>query len=166
MLKKLLLLALIAIPAVAFAQEQKIAHVNRADVIPFMPEYRQAQDSLKKSETEFQTEFKRIQDEYIGKYTDYLAKRDSLNESIRQIREQEINEILQRSENYQQFAQQKQEEISQALLAPIWAKFQKAVEDVGRENNFLYIIADDVLLYSSSNAVDATPLIKRKLGIQ
>jgi len=166
MLKKLLLLALIAIPAVAFAQEQKIAHVNRADVIPLMPEYKQAQDSLVKSENEFQAEFKRMQDEYLGKYSDYISKRDTLNESIRLLREQELQGMGQNVENFQQFAQQKQQETEQALIAPVWAKFQKAVEEVGRENNFLYIIAAEALLYSSPSAIDATPLIKKKLGIQ
>ena len=167
MLKKIVLLAVIMLPAFAFAQEsQKITYVNRLDVIYAMPEFKQMQDSLAKSDNEFQAEFKILQEEYYGKYADYIAKRDSLNESIRLRREQELTEIAQRTESFQQFAQQKQEELQQALITPILTKFQKAVEDVGKENNYLYIIDSTVLTYTSANATDATPLIKRKLGIQ
>jgi len=166
MFKKIVLFALLTLPVFAFAQEQKIAYVNSVDVFTAMPEYKLMQDSLNKSAAEFQAELKNMSDEYTKKLSDYVAQQDSLNESIKIRRQQEIQDLQQRAENFQQYASQKQDEMQQRLSVPIQDKFQKAVNDVGKENNFLYIINSQVILYESPSAVDATPLIKKKLGIQ
>jgi len=167
MIKKILFIALVAFPVIAFAQEsQKIAYVNHYDVVAAMPETKQMQDSLQKKANEYQAEFKVIQDEYTNKMSDYVNKQDSLNESIKQRRLADLEQLRQRAANYQETAAQEQEELQQKLLQPIQEKLQKAINDVGKENNFLYIIQSQVLLYVSPNAVDATPLVKKKLGIQ
>ncbi|MCL1933590.1 MAG: OmpH family outer membrane protein [Candidatus Azobacteroides sp.] len=167
MFKKIVLFALVMFPVIGFAQEtQKIAYVNYFDVVMAMPEYKQMQDSLKKSDSEFQAELKVLSDEYAKKVSDYVAQRDSLNESIKLRREQEIEEIRQRADNFQQYAAQKQDELQQSLSVPIQTKLQKAIDDVGKESNFLYIANSQAFSYISATATDATPLIKRKLGIQ
>jgi len=166
MFKKIVLFALLALPAVVFAQEQKIAYVNYGDVVTAMPEYKQMQDSLNKSANEFQAELKTMSDEYTKKLSDYVTQQDSLNESIKLRRQEELQNLQQRAENFQQYASQKQDEMQQRLSVPIQDKLQKATNDVGKENNFLYIIDFQALRYESPSAVDATPLIKKKLGIQ
>jgi len=167
MLKKIVLFAVVMFPVIAFAQEsQKIAYVNYSDVIYAMPETKQMQDSLTKSQNEFQAELKIITDEYQKKLSDYVAQRDSLNASIKLRREAELNEVQQRGANFEQYAAQKQDELQQALATPITNKLQKAINDVGAENNFLYIANSQAFLYIAPNATDATPLVKKKLGIQ
>ena len=165
MFKKIVLFALVMFPVAVFAQD-KIAYVHYLEVVNAMPEYKQMMDSLNKFQTDFQAELKSMSDEFTKKYSDYIAQRDSLNENIRLRREQELQDMQQRAENFQQYAAQKQDEMQQALSAPILSKLQKAIEDVGKENNFLYIANSQVFLYISPNATDATPLVKRKLGIQ
>jgi len=167
MFKKIVLFALVMFPVMAFAQEsQKIAYVNSADVITSMPEYKQMQDSLKRSEAEFQNELQSMSDEYTKKLSEYVSQQDTLNESIKLRRQQDIENLRQRAENFQQYAAQTQDETQQKLFAPIQEKFQKTINDVGKENNFLYIIDSQVLRYVSPTATDATALIKKKLGIQ
>jgi len=167
MIKKFLLIALVAIPAVTFAQEaQKIAYINYYDVIGAMPEAKQMQDSLQKKANEFQAELKVLSDEYTNKMSDYVAKQDSLNESIKQRRLKELDDLRTRAANFQETAGQQQEELQQKLLQPIQEKLQKAINDVGKENNFLYIVNSQVFLYVAPTATDATPLVKKKLGIQ
>jgi len=166
MIKKIVLIALVMLPVLAFAQEsQKIAYINYMDVANAMPEYKQMQDSLNKSQAEFQAEIKSMTDEYTKKLSDYVSQQDSLNETIKARRQQEIQELQQRAETFQQYAAQKQDEMQQRLSAPIQDKLQKAISDVGKENNFLYVVNSQVFLYVSPNATDATPLVKKKLGI-
>ena len=167
MLKKFVLFALVMIPVMALAQEsQKIAYVNYEEVFLAMPEFKAMQDSLKSSATSFQAELKIISDEYTKKLSDYIDQRDTMNPSIKTRREAEIDEIRQRAENFQQYAAQKQSELEQALMMPIQDKFHKVVNDVGKENNFLYIVNSQAFIYISTSAVDATPLVKKKLGIK
>jgi outer membrane protein len=166
MIKKFVFFALVMFPVIAFAQEsQKIAYVTTRDVVVAMPEYKQMNDSLTKADNDFQAEMKLISDEYSKKFSDFVTQQDSLSTNIKLRRQQELEEIRQRADNFQQFAQQQQQEMQQRLLTPIQAKLQKAISDVGKENNFLYILDSQVLLYTSTGATDATPLVKRKLGI-
>ena len=164
MFKKIVLFALVMFPVIAFAQD-KIAYVNIADVYVSMPEYKQMQDSLQKSADEFQAELKSMSDEYSKKLSEYVDQQDSLNESIKQRRQAELEDIRQRAATFQENAAQKQDDLQQRLSGPIQDKLQKAINEVGSENNFLYIANAQVFLYAAPNAVDATPMIKKKLGI-
>jgi len=167
MIRKFLLIALAAIPVVTFAQEaQKIAYVNYQEVISVMPEVKAMNDSLQKAGNQYQAELKQLSDEYTKKYADYVNQQDSLNESIKQRRMGELEDLRQRAATFQETAAQKQDELQQKLAQPIQDKLQKAVSDVGKENNFLYIANAGAFLYISPSATDATPLVKKKLGIQ
>jgi len=167
MIKKFLLFALLMFPVLSFAQEsQKIAYVKYQDVILSMPEYRLMIDSLQKSEQELQNEINIISDEYTKKLSEFVEQQESMSESIKIRRREELNGIQERAQNFQIQAQQLQEELQRSLFTPIQNKFQKAVEDVGAENNFLYVFDSQVMLFISPAATDATPLVKKKLGIQ
>ena len=166
MIKKFLLFVLVMFPVVSFAQEAKIAYVNYSEVAYAMPEYKQMIDSLQKKDQQFQTEMKSINDEYTKKYSDFIAVQETLDESIKIRRYQEIENIRVSAENFQQVASQQMEELQNALMTPVTNKLQKAVDEIGSENNFLYILDSTVLRYTSPSATNATPLVKRKLGIQ
>ena len=166
MIKKILLFAVVMFPLAGFAQEAKIAYVNYGEVALSMPEYKLMIDSLQKQEQLYQAEMQSINDDYTKKYSDYVAVQETLDESIKIRRLQEIENIRVGGENFQQFAQQKMEELESALTIPITNKLKKAVEDVGSDNNFLYIIDSTPLRYISPSAINATPLVKKKLGIQ
>jgi len=140
------------------------AYLNYMDVITAMPEYKQMQASLKSSQDQFQSELKNISDEYTKKLSNYVAQQDSLNESIKARRKQELQDLQQRAQNFHQSAAQQQDTMQQRLAVPIQDKLQKVINDVGYENNFLFIFDSQIFLYISSSATDATPLVKRKLG--
>ena len=147
------------------ANLSSLAYINYIDVITAMPEYKQMQDSLQKSENEFQIELKRITDEYSEKMSDYLKQRNSLNQSIKDRREQELDGLRERAVNFQQEAQQAQDATQQRLSASIQDKLQKAINDAGTENGFFYIVRSEAFVFTLPGAVNATSLIKRKLGI-
>ncbi len=53
------------------------------------------------------------------------------------------------------------------LLTPLINKVKKAIEDVGKENSYTYIIdsATGVLLHIGTGADNVTAKVKAKLGI-
>ena len=55
-----------------------------------------------------------------------------------------------------------------ALYEPIREKLQKAVRAVTLEQGYTYMmdIASGAIVYIGDDAIDATPLVKRKLGIK
>ena len=95
-MKKIILLALIAIaPFGAFAQ--KFGHINSADIIPLMPEYKNAQTEIQTLQKQYEEELKYMETEYTKKIEDYEKQRETLPENIRTRREQEIMDSRQKA---------------------------------------------------------------------
>ncbi len=92
---------------------------------------------------------------------------DSLVESIRIRRMQEIQDIDQRAATFNEQSQKQLQQLYEQLISPIQQKVRDAIQTVGAENSFTYILeSGNTILYVSPTALDATPLVKKKLGIQ
>ena len=152
-MKKLIVLLLMILPLGAIAQEVKIAFVKTQEVFMAMPEEK------------YRVELKQMQDEYQKKYSDFVAQQDSLTENIKLRRMQEIQDIQERMDNFVQVAQQDVQKKQQELLQPIQQKLHEAIQKVGEEKGYTYIIDPAALLYTGTNAVDATPFVRTKLGL-
>ncbi|MDR1436574.1 MAG: OmpH family outer membrane protein [Candidatus Symbiothrix sp.] len=165
MLKKIVFFAFLFISAGAIAQEIKIAYLNSSEVITAMPEFLQMQDTLQKTKDAIDAELKILEDEYNKKYTAFMAESETLVESIRIRRLQEIQDIEQRAQTFNQQSQQTLQQLQQNLFVPIQQKVKDTIEAVGAENNFTYVVDAATLLYISPQSIDATPLVKKKLGL-
>ena len=95
-----------------------------------------------------------------------MSKQDSLTENIKLRRQQEIQDLETRIQNFVPVAQQEIQKKQQELYTPIQKKMQDAIKAVGDEKGYTYIINPQVLLYTGSAAVDATALVKAKLGLK
>jgi outer membrane protein len=166
MFKKIVLFALLLIPAMGYAQEQKIAYFKSSEVIPLMPEYTQMLDSLKQSENDLQTELETMANEYTKKITAFSEQQATLAENIKALRLKEIERLRESTETFQRQAMQMQDDLQKTLFTPIETKIRKTLEEVGTENHFSYIVNADIMLYISPQSQDATPLVKAKLGLK
>jgi outer membrane protein len=154
------------LPLALFAQEVKIAIVNTTELVSQMPEMSDMEKQLADLNAQYEREFKTMQDEYTKKYSEYVAQQDSLTENIKLRRQQEIQDLDTRIQNYVPIAQQDIERRQTELFAPIQERIQKAIKAVGDEKGYMYILNPQVLLYRSDNAIDATPFVKEKLGLK
>lgn len=164
-MKKLIVLLFMMLPLGVFAQEVKIAFVNTQEVFMAMPEVSNMEKQMADLNEKYKVELKQMQDEYQKKYSDFIAQQDSLTENIKLRRMQEIQDIQGRMDNFMQVAQQDVQKKQQELLQPIQEKLQKAIQDVGTEKGYTYIIDPAALLFTGSNAIDATPFVRTKLGL-
>jgi outer membrane protein len=164
MLKKIVLFALLLLPAGAIAQE-KIAYFNPSEIIVIMPEWKQMQDSLQKMQTFMQKEMEILREEYNKKYQALMNEGEGLIESIKLRRMQEIQDLEQRASVFNEQSQQELEQTYRTLSEPIQKKIRDAVQAVGKAHNFLFVLEGNGLWYISPNAADATPLVQRQLGL-
>ena len=164
-MKQLLVLLCMLLPLGVFAQEVKIAYVNTQDVFMAMPEVSAMEKTMADVNEGYKKELKTMQDEYQTKYSAFVSQQDSLSENIKLRRMQEIQDIQARIDNFVQVAQQDVQKKQQELLMPIQERLQKAIKDVGAENGYTYIVDPAALLYTGPNAIDATPLVRKKLGL-
>ena len=156
-MKKLIVLLLMILPLGAIAQEVKIAFVKTQEVFMAMPEVSGMEKQMADLNEKYRVELKQ--------YSDFVAQQDSLTENIKLRRMQEIQDIQERMDNFVQVAQQDVQKKQQELLQPIQQKLHEAIQKVGEEKGYTYIIDPAALLYTGTNAVDATPFVRTKLGL-
>ncbi|MDE5420707.1 OmpH family outer membrane protein [Ancylomarina sp. DW003] len=167
-LKVTLLAVVLLTSANTFAQTLKLGHIDSSALLAIMPEKDAAQKQIETKAKEFDTQLKSLQAEAQKLYEAYLAERETLSEAIRLDREKAIQQIQNRMQTFDQFAQKEIGELRQSLLKPIFDRASKAIKDVGEENGFTYVLdlSTGVVLFNSSTSIDLMPLVKTKLGIQ
>ncbi|MDR2927299.1 MAG: OmpH family outer membrane protein [Cytophagaceae bacterium] len=158
---------LLLMVSMTYGQELKFGHVNSQQLVSELPEYISAMSSLESEAKVLQDRRTVMQEEAQRKYTEYLTSRDSLPELVRATMEKDIQDLQQRLENYDLLAQQTIGKKQQDLLQPILEKINKAIEDAGAENGFIYIfdVSTPIILYHSDKSIDCSEIIKKKLGI-
>lgn len=160
--------ALLAFGGSAMAQKTiKLGHINSNELMQIMPGRDTAQAKLQKEVEDLQAEMESMKKEYETRVNDYLAKKDQLSELIRKTKESDLQAMGARIEEFQQNAQTLLQERQEALLKPIVDKAKSAIEAVGKENGYTYILDSGVgaVLYSQDSD-DIMPLVKKKLGLK
>ena len=163
MLKKVLLAVLVAAPMSLFAQ--KIAYVNTQEVFQLMPDVKEADAKLAEVSKKYETEYKSLQDEFNKKIQEFQNLAQDTPESIKERRQQELQELSQKIQNFEEVAGKDIQRQQQTLLAPIQEKIKSAIQAVGQENAYTIILDSAQPLYTGPDAVNATPLVKKKLNL-
>lgn len=166
MLKRIILLAILAIPFISIAQT-KIGVYNEDSIYNSIPEISKIETQLQEKSKMYDIEIKKLQEELQKKYTEYQAseKDPSTPASIKERRIQEIQEL---DTKYQQFIVTAERDIrqqQQELLAPIHNKIIQAVKTIGKENKFTAIFPESTATYIGEDVIDITPLVKAKLEL-
>ena len=168
MIKRLILAVLVALPFSALAQ--KFGVVDLDNVFQAMPETATAQTQLTDASKKYEDEFQKLREEVDKLFAEYqnLQKDPATPDAIK---ERRLNELSERDQKVQQFrntASQDLARLQEQLMAPIQQKINDAVKAVGQEGNFTFIFPNEqgLLLYTGTDVVNVTALVKTKLGIK
>ena len=167
MKKVLLILSAFVFTAGLFAQTLKIGHINSQELLAAMPESDSAQVKLERSAKDLQAQLESMQVELNNKYQDYIGKRDTYSELIKQAKETELQEMQQRIQQFSTVAEQDVQKQRTETYKPILDKANKAISDVAKENGFTYILdlSAGAVIYHADNSIDLLPMTKAKLGL-
>ena len=160
-------IALFVMSGVAQAQV-KIAHVNTAEILDAMPDKAKAEKDLEKYYGELQGQLETMAKEYQAKMQDYEANQATMSNLVKQSKEKEIIDIQNRIQQFQANAEGEFEKKRAELLSPILEKIQNAINSVGKEKGYTYVLdlATGAAVFVGDDAVDATKDVKGKLGIK
>ena len=108
-----------------------------------------------------------MQQEFNTKYQTYQQKNATWTAAILEAKTKELQEMQDRLQMFQQNAQQEMGQLQQTLYAPIFDKANKAVEKVGTDGNFTYVIdlSAGALIFKGASSIDLLPQVKAELGI-
>jgi outer membrane protein len=113
-----------------------------------------------------------MQGQDLGKEADakaaqYVKDSSTLNPSMKEIKKNEIIELYQKVQNWNQIAQDKYNQKAQEEIAPIRAKAFDAIKAVAKEKGYAYVLdASTGAILVSPPGDDLLPLVKTKLGIK
>lgn len=165
--KIVIALILCALPFFAMAQ-QKIGHVNSADIMQLMPERETIEKSLSDLQAKWEADLLKMREEYAKKVSDYQKDEATMSPKMKETKQGEIADMEQRMNTLVKTASDELQSEQQKLMSPVVEKVKAAIEQVGAENNYTYIIDEStqVLVYIAPTANDITALVKQKLGIK
>ncbi len=165
---------LIAFVALSFnASAQKFGHVVSADLIEAMPETQAAQKAL-------ETEGKKLDDQLQAMGAEYQSKLQAYQENVqladaapekwssalRADKEQEIMQLQERIQRFQENAQASLAQKRNDLLKPVMDKLDAAIKKVAAAGGYVYIMDKNAVLYiNEAISVDLTSEIKKELGL-
>ncbi len=168
MLKKTAFLVCCLTLVWAAKAQEKFGHVNSQEILMTMPERVTIEKELDELQTQWENEMLKMREEYLAKIKEFQDKQATMPESIKQARQSEIMDLEQRISTFSQTASSDLQQKQQELLTPVIEKIRAAIDEVGKENDLIYIFdtATQSIIYSSPKANDVTQQVKKKLGIQ
>jgi outer membrane protein len=144
----------------------KLGHIDSNEILTLMPETDSLQNELKNYADYLDQQMSAMAMEYQSKVTDYQDNVATMSDLIRQTKEKEITDLQARIQAFQQSADQDLSAKQAELFNPLIEKVKNAIDEVGRENGYTYILdvgAGAVIFYEGGD--DVLPLVKKKLGI-
>lgn len=163
-MKKLIIAVLLALPIIASAQ--KFGHINTQELFAQMPEVAQVKLKMDTIQSQYENQLASMNEEIQRKYQDYQQNEATMPDAIKQMRQQELQEMQGRLQTFYQTAEQDIQKKQQELLAPVHEKMTKAIKTVGEREGYTYIFDSAAMVHIGSDATDVTPAIKKELGIK
>ena len=145
---------------------QKFGHVNTQELFAMMPEVNKVRLTMDTINNQYENQLASMNEEFQRKYQDYMAQEATMADAIKQIRQQELQEMQQRIQLFYQTAEQDIQKKQQELLAPVHEKMTKAIKAVGDREGYTYIFDSAAMVHIGADATDVMPAVKRELGIQ
>lgn len=153
----------------AMAQNLKFGHINSDELIQSMPDYDSATVKLDNFRKELVNALELMTVELNNKNEAYQKESKNLSDIVKQTKEQELIDMNKRIQDFQTNAQTQLQNKQAEVFQPIYAKVDKAIKDVGKENGFLYVfdVAKGSLLYfDEAKSTNVMTLVKTKLGLK
>ena len=166
-MKKLFIL-LGVILGVSTVSAQKFARVNLQEVVVAMPEFEQAQKNLEAFGKDLQEQMEQIQVEFNNKLADFQKNQATMAASVKQMRQQELEQLQQRFSEFQQIAQQDFQKKEAELLEPVQKKGNDAVNKVAKAAGYIAVFntaVPSLAYFDEAQLTDIAALVKKELGI-
>lgn len=169
-MKKVIIIALgvFASVVMASAQTLKFGHINMQEVMFLMDEMDSARVEMERFNIDMQNTYNAMVDELNTKYRTYQEMQANWTPSVLAAKQQEIQDIQARLQQYEQNAQMDMNNLQQQLMTPIMAKANEAVQKVGKANGLIYVFdisTGAVPYFDPAQSMDITVEVKTELNI-
>jgi len=159
-------LTVAAVGTFSFVQAQKIAHLSFDSLISLMPETKTATEAAQTFFKGLEQESIAMQTELENKYRDYMEKQAGMNDLIRKSKEEDLQQLQKRIQDFQGQADTEYRRKTAELTAPIVKKAKSGIDAVAKEAGYKYVLDTSTertsVLYSEASD-DILAAVKKKL---
>ena len=144
----------------------KFGFLSYEAALQSMPDYTLAQKNLADLKAQYQTEAKRVEDEFNRKYEEFLEGQREFPKTILQKRQSELQELMQKNIAFKQQSLDELAKAEQEAMAPLRIKLIEALGKIGRERGYAFIVNTDekaTLWLNPAMGEDITAFVKEEL---
>ena len=121
----------------------KFGFLSYEAALQAMPDYTLVQKNLADLKAQYQTEAKRVEDEFNRKYEEFLEGQREFPKTILQKRQSELQELMDKNIAFKQQSLDELAKAEQEAMAPLRIKLIEALGKIGRERGYAFIVDTD-----------------------
>lgn len=172
-MRKLFLLVALAAGYGSMAQSQQAeAGVGYADmeyIVRNLPDAKEIETELKSTQTQLKNQIDARTKELQAQYADFNANMNTMVDSVRMKKQHELEQAVAALEQSQQDAQITLQNKQKLMMAPVYLKVSRAIQEVAKENGYAVILTDRIssyrLLLYRHEQKNVSDLVLKKFGI-
>lgn len=148
------------------AQNQlKIGHVHIQELVQKHPDMDSLRAIVEQETKDMETVYSEMLKEHESKLKTFEAENEGYSEFIKTTKQNEIIELAQKIQAYNQTAQQQLQQRNMVLIRPVYEEVNQEINDIATENDFTYIldVSNGAVAYISPTSEDITPLVLKAL---
>ena len=159
-MKKVILMTVMVLMGLSgYAQTEttglKFGYLSIDSVLLSMPEYAQLQQDMATMRQQYETEMKRVEDEFNKKYEEFLDGQKSFPQTILQKRQSELQEMLDKNIAFKKEGLQMLNDTEKTQKDVILMMIDMAVKTIGMQRGYAFILNTDA---------NATPWLNPAMG--
>lgn len=141
-----------------FTYAQKFGHINSQELLAVFPESEDAQKQIEEYAKTLEEQLEKMQVEYNNKLNDYVQQRETMTDFLKQSNEEELGNMQQRMQAYQQNAQQELKKKEASLIQPLLLNANNAIKAIGERDKLTYIFdkGAGAIIFEGAGSKDLT----------
>lgn len=165
------LFAVIMLAGIGVQAQVKIGYTNIDFILGNIPDSKEIQTKLSTEKAQYD---KLLQEKYADfqkSYEDYQKNAATMTPVIRQDKEKSLQTSQEAIQEFQQNSENALQRKQQELLAPVMDKIQKAIDEVAKENGYVYVLNSDAgygttpVILVAPDSDNITNLVFKKMGV-
>lgn len=160
--------ALLMVTGASSVSAQKFGYIDSGELIQSMPEITEIQANLEKLQNDLGEQYDAMVVEYNKKLEDFRKNNAAWTDSVRQLKEQELQEQMQRLQRFEESAGQDMQDQQRKLMQPVIEKAREAVQSVAKAQGLTAVFdlsMGAMIYYDEATMTNMLPLVKKHLGI-
>lgn len=147
---------------------QKFGRINTQEIIALMPETKAMQENLDTFGKELQDNIETMNVEFNNKLQEFQKNSSTYNDAVREMKAKELQDLQNRSREFQEMSQQQYQQKYNELLTPIIEKAKNAIDKVSAAGGYTAVFdtaAGAMAYFSETLLTDIAPEVRTELGI-